>query len=45
MTGYAITIASLLVILGAFSYFFTQLCKLIKEYKLLYSVIDSDNPL
>ena len=45
MTGYAITIASLLIILGAFSYFFAQLRKLIKEYKLLYSVIDSNNPL
>ena len=45
MTSIIVTIVSLLLIIIAFLYFFTQLRKLIKEYKLINSVIDSDNPL
>lgn len=45
MVSILVTIVSLLIIVIAFLYFFTQLRKLIKEYKLINSVIDSDNPL
>ena len=45
MVSIFVTIISLLIIVIAYLYFFTQLRKLIKEYKLINSVIDSDNQL
>lgn len=45
MISILITILSLLLIIIAFLYFFSQLRKLIKEYKLIDSAIENDNPL
>lgn len=45
MLGYIATIVSLLIIFGAFFYFFIQLRKFIKEYKLIENVLDSDRSL
>lgn len=45
MLGYIATIVSLLIIFGAFFYFFIQLRKFIKEFKLIENVLDSDRSL
>ena len=45
MLGYIATIVSLLIIFGAFFYFFIQLRKFIKEYKLIENVLASDRSL